>query len=114
MRRIFVLLFLYSGTVFIYNVTVNISDDAHQEWLSWMKSTHMPDVMKTGCFVDSQMLKLLYVEDEGHTYSIQYRFLDMNDIERYQKNFAQDLQAEYKEKFGNKYTAFRTLLQVME
>jgi hypothetical protein len=104
----------YIKKVFIYNVTVNISDDAHQEWLSWMKAIHMPDVMRTGCFVDSQMLKLLYVEDEGHTYSIQYRFLDMNDIERYQKNFAPALQAEYKEKFGNKYTAFRTLLQVMD
>jgi hypothetical protein len=100
--------------VFIYNVTVNVPDEIHEEWRTWMKTVHMPDVMRTGCFVDSQMLKLLYVEDEGHTYSVQYRFLEMNDIENYQKNFAASLQAEYKIKFGDKSIAFRTLLQVID
>lgn len=99
--------------MFIYNVTINIEEAAHQEWLAWMKDVHMPDVMRTGCFVDSQMLKLLYVEDEGHTYSVQYRFLEMTDIENYQAKFAPALQAEYKKKFDGKYTAFRTLLQVV-
>lgn len=100
--------------MYIYNVTVNISDDAHQEWLSWMKTTHINDVMKTGCFVDSRMLKVLYVEDEGHTYSIQYHFLEMSDIERYQKKFAPALQAQHKDKFEGKYAAFRTILQVID
>lgn len=100
--------------VFIYNVTVNVADEIHADWMDWMKSIHMPGVMKTGCFVDSQMLKVLYVEDEGHTYSIQYRFLEMSDIEDYQKNFASALQAEYKSRYGDRYTAFRTLLQVVE
>jgi hypothetical protein len=100
--------------MFIYNVTVNISDDAHGAWLKWMKETHVPDVMKTGCFIDSQMLKVLYVEDEGHTYSVQYKFLEMADIEKYQKEFAPALQAEYKAKFEGKYAAFRTLLQMVD
>ena len=37
--------------MYIYNVTVNVSDDVHIEWLKWMKETHIPDVMKTGCFI---------------------------------------------------------------
>jgi hypothetical protein len=100
--------------VFIYNVTVNVSEEIHEEWKSWMRLVHMPDVMRTGCFVDSQLLKLLYVEDEGHTYSVQYRFLETQDIENYQKNFASALQAEHKAKFGDRAIAFRTLLQVVE
>ena len=75
--------------MFIYNVTVNIADDVHQEWLKWMKGTHIPDVMKTGCFIDNQMVKVLYVEDEGHTFSTQYKFLEMVDIEKYQKEFGE-------------------------
>ena len=100
--------------MYIYNVTVNVADDAHQEWLKWMKENHIPDVMKTGCFIDNQMVKVLYVEDEGHTYSIQYKFLEMVDIEKYQKEFAPKLQADTKAKFENKYTAFRTLLQIID
>lgn len=99
--------------MYIYNVTVNIADEVHQEWLKWMKDVHIPDVMKTGCFIDNQLCKLLYVEDEGHTYSIQYKFLEMADIERYQKEFAPRLQAEHSHKFKDKYAAFRTLLQIM-
>ena len=76
--------------MFIYNVTVNIAADAHDEWLRWMKEVHIPDVMNTGCFVESQILKVLYVEDEGQTYSIQYKFLEMADVEKYQKEFAQN------------------------
>ena len=100
--------------MYIYNVTVNVSDDVHTEWLKWMKETHIPDVMKTGCFIDSQLVKVLYVEDEGHTYSVQYKFLEMLDIEKYQKEYAPSLQAESKIKFENKYTAFRTLLQIID
>ncbi len=100
--------------MFIYNVTVNIADDAHNQWLRWMREIHIPEVMKTGCFIDSQMLKVLYVEDEGHTYSIQYKFLEMADIERYQKEFAPALQADHKALFADKFVAFRTLLQMVD
>lgn len=99
--------------MFIYNVTINISNQAHTEWVRWMKDIHMPDVMKTGCFIDCQLVKVLYVEDEGHTYSAQYKFLEMSDIERYQKEFAPKLQAEHTEKFKDQYSAFRTLLQII-
>ena len=97
--------------MYIYNVTVNISDDAHEEWLDWMKKEHIPDVLRTGCFASYRILKLLFVNDEGHTYSIQYYFSGMGDIENYSQNFAPALQAEHKKKFGEKYTAFRTLLE---
>ncbi len=99
--------------MFIYNVTVNIASDVNTQWVAWMKEIHMPDVMKTGCFIDCQLLKVLYVNDEGDTYSAQYKFLEMADIERYQKEFAPALQQEHTLKFKDKYSAFRTLLQVI-
>lgn len=100
--------------MFIYNVTVNINDDIQAEWVRWMKEVHIPDVLKTGCFIDSQMVKVLYVNDEGHTYSIQYKFLEMGDLEKYQKEFAPALQAEHTEKFKDKFAAFRTILQMID
>ena len=99
--------------MFIYNVTVNIADDVHKEWLNWMKEVHIPDVLNTGCFIDSQILKVLYVEDEGHTYSIQYKFLEMADMEKYQNEYAADLQAQHKALFSDRYAAFRTILQIV-
>lgn len=100
--------------MFVYSVTVNVSEDIHAGWLNWMKEKHIPDVMKTGCFVDNSVLKLLYVEDEGHTYSVQYRFLEMADLERYQKEFAPALQAEHKARYEGRFAAFRTILEVVD
>lgn len=99
--------------MYIYNVTVNIAADVHDEWLNWMKEQHISDVMNTGCFVDSQILEVLYVEDEGKTYSIQYKFLEMGDMEKYQKEFAPKLQAEHSKKFKDKYATFRTILKIV-
>ena len=100
--------------MFIYNVTVNVAEEVHQEWLDWMKGKHMADVMETGCFTESRLLKVLYVQDEGHTYSVQYSFAAMTDMERYNKEFAPALQAEMKARFGDRCLAFRTLLQVVD
>jgi DUF971 family protein len=100
--------------MYIYNVTVNIDPEIHKEWLSWMREKHIPDVMKTGCFTESRMVKVLNVDDEGHTYSIQYTFSEMKDIEKYQAEFAKKLQAEHTDKFKDKYAAFRTLLEIID
>ena len=48
----------------IYNVTVNVDLDVHDQWLQWMKATHLPDVMATGLFLDQRMCRVL-AEDEG-------------------------------------------------
>jgi hypothetical protein len=100
--------------MFIYNVTVNIDADVHDEWIKWMKSQHVPDVMNTGCFIESKIVKVLHVNDNGETYSFQYTFKDMKDIEKYQRDFAPGLQADVKKHFNDKYTAFRTLLEIIE
>lgn len=100
--------------MFIYNVTVNVSNDVHAAWLSWMREEHVIEVMKTNCFVDSSILKVLFVEDEGHTYSIQYKFLELADFEKYKTNFAPALQAKHKAKFDGNFVAFRTILEVIE
>jgi hypothetical protein len=51
--------------MFIYNVTVSVDASVHEDWVRWMKDVHMPDVMKSGCFVDCQLLKVWGHEDLG-------------------------------------------------
>lgn len=97
----------------IYNVTVNIENDVHDEWLNWMKNQHIPDVMKTNCFIDNKICKVLVEEEQGTTYSIQYTTQDMATLEKYQREYAPRLQKEHSERFANKFVAFRTLLEVV-
>lgn len=98
----------------IYNVTVNVDDSIHDEWLAWMKQVHIPDVMKTGIFHDYRLCKVLSDEDTGRTYSFQYSCESMEKYERYISDFAPALRQTVSEKFGDKFIAFRTLLEVIE
>jgi hypothetical protein len=99
--------------MYIYNVTISIDKTSHDEWFNWMQEFHIPEVMKTGCFVDQRMLKVLNVDDEGVTYSVQYTFLNMSDMEEYKMKHAQNLQKQTMDKFKDKFVAFRTLLEIV-
>ncbi len=97
----------------IYNVTVNIEIDVHEEWLQWMKETHIPDVMATGFFIENKICKVLVDEEQGITYSIQYTAASMDDLKEYQRLHSPRLQKEHANKFANKFVAFRTLLEIV-
>ncbi len=98
----------------IYNVTVSIEEDVHDDWLNWMKTVHIPDVMATGKFVDYQICKVLSQEDKGLTYAIQYRCKDMKTLHMYQVQDAPNLQKDHGERYSGKYVAFRSLLEVVD
>lgn len=98
--------------MFIYNVTVTLEDSIHNEWVKWMKETHIPDVMRTGLFTENKLCKVLSEELET-TYAIQYTFRTMDNMNRYQKEHAPRLQKEHTEKFKDKFAAFRTILEII-
>jgi hypothetical protein len=98
----------------IYNVTVNIDNSVAAEWLDWMKSTHIPEVMATGYFLNNQIARLLHEEDNGGiTYAVQYTCRNLEDLEEYQREHAPELQAKVSERYGDKFLAFRSLLEIV-
>ncbi|PKV67382.1 DUF4286 family protein [Pontibacter ramchanderi] len=98
----------------IYNVTINIDNSVAEEWLDWMKSTHIPEVMATGYFLSNQIARLLHEEDNGGTtYAVQYTCRNLEDLEEYQRDHAPALQAKVLERYPEKFVAFRSLLQIV-
>ncbi len=98
----------------IYNVTVNIDNSVREEWLHWMKTIHIPDVVATGCFIQGNIFKVLVEEEQGTSYSIQYQANSMDDIVRYRDQFMPRLQQEHTERYKEKFVAFRTLLEKID
>lgn len=97
----------------IYNVTVNVENNIKEEWLHWMKTIHIPDVMKTGHFIENKICKVLVNEEQGTTFSVQYTAKNMDELKVYQKDHAPRLQKEHSDKYGARCVAFRTLLEVL-
>lgn len=97
----------------IYNVTVNVEEDIHTEWLDWMKTVHIPEVMATGLFIESKMLALISRQEgeTGFTYAIQYKTDSLEKYFNYRDEFGPSLQKKTLDKYGNKVLAFRTLME---
>lgn len=101
--------------MFIYSVTVSINKEVEKEWLEWMIHKHIPDVLQTGCFTEYNMFQVYSALSEDLcTYNIQYHFNSVEDLEKYQKEFAAALQKEHKDKFENKFVATRTVLRKIQ
>lgn len=98
----------------LYNVTVKIEHDLHEDWLHWMRDTHIPDVMATGLFESHRLCKVLGDDDaHGVTYAVQYACSDLETFTQYQQLHAPRLQAEHAARYQDRYVAFRTLLEVV-
>lgn len=100
----------------VYNVTVNIDANIEQEWLHWMKTVHVPEVLATGLFLENKILRIHDQEKmEGtSTYAFQYVLKSMVDYETYRDVHAPALQKSHIDKFNGRFAAFRTLMDVVE
>ena len=99
----------------VYNVTVNVEEAIHEDWLEWMRRVHIPDVMSKGIFIENRMFKVLADEGTGsHTYAIQYTCESMELYETYRDLYAPALQDDVKQRYQDKFFAFRTLLEVVQ
>ena|SRR6185503_7015192 len=96
----------------IYNVTSGVDKDIEQEWIRWMKDTHIPDVMGTKLFTTHRFYKVLSSEDESTvSYAVQYVAQSLSHVDQYLEKHAPALRDEVKNKFGDKVVSFRTLLE---
>tara|TARA_R110002073_G_scaffold123234_1_gene266733 strand:+ start:31169 stop:31498 length:330 start_codon:yes stop_codon:yes gene_type:complete len=100
--------------MYIYNVTINIDESVHDEWLSWIQD-HIQEVLETGKFASAKLTQVLVEEDMGGvTYSIQYTANTREDLDEYYKVDAPKLRGEGIQKFASKMVSFRTELKVVK
>ena len=98
----------------IYNVTINVDQSIHDEWLIWINE-HIPKVLATGKFSEAKLTKVLVNEElGGTTYSVQYRAKSREDLDNYYKLDADKLRNEGLAKFADKMLAFRTELEIVD
>lgn len=98
----------------LYNVTVSIDPEIELDWLGWMKTKHIPDVMATKCFIESRISRVHGEEQGGLTYAISYVSPSKEKYDEYQSDFAAELQKEHTERYSGRFAAFRTLLTIVE
>ena len=98
----------------IYNVTTNIHESVHDQWMIWMQHKHIPEILATGKFSSARMVRVLIEEEMGGvTYSVQYITDSKETLEKYYQEDAPAFREEGVKLFGDKMLAFRTELELI-
>jgi hypothetical protein len=98
----------------LYNVTVSIDASTEADWLEWMKTKHIPDVIATGCFIEGRLSRVHAEEQGGLTYAVSYVAPSQEKYEEYQEKHALTLQREHTQRYSGRFAAFRTMMTIVE
>lgn len=98
----------------LYNVTSNIEESIHEQWLQWMQEKHIPEILATGKFSSARLVRVLVEEEMGGlTYAVQYTTDSKATLQKYYEEDAPKFRAEGISLFGDKMLAFRTELELI-
>lgn len=95
----------------VYSVTIAVQPGIEMEWLEWMQRVHVPDVLRTGCFVDCRIYRLAEADATEPTYVLQYQCRSLEEYRRYRDNFAPALQKDHSDKFAGRFRGSRQVLE---
>lgn len=98
----------------LYNITYNIEKDIETDWIDWIKTVYIPKIMNTGYFSSVRFFRLLNIDDEGSTYSVQLMANTLELIQEFLDTSAHTLAEEHNFRYKNKHVAFQTVLQEID
>ncbi len=99
----------------IYSITTIVKKEVENEWLQWMKDTHIRAILHTGYFNNYKMFKVrIPTNMEGETtYIMQYECESIDEYLTYAEKESPRLQAVYAAKFVGKVTTARTVMEAI-
>ncbi|MFD1602041.1 DUF4286 family protein [Flavobacterium johnsoniae] len=98
----------------IYNVTTNIHESVHDQWLKWMQEKHIPEILATQKFSSARIVKVLVEEEMGGiTYSTQYVTDSKETLDKFYIEDEPEFHREALGLFADKMLSFRTELEVI-
>jgi hypothetical protein len=98
----------------VYNITVKIDPAIEAAWIKWQQQEHIPDIMASGQFTQWKMFRLLEQdESEGMTFILQYFAPSLENYNKYIEEYAAVLRKKAFDRWGDRFIAFRTVMEVV-
>jgi len=99
----------------IYNITMNIDESIHEQWMDWMRNVFIKQMLETAHFSAARLVKVLVQEEMGGlTYSAQFETDSRNTLENFYQKDHDRLLGEGHKLFASKMLVFATELAVLE
>lgn len=93
-----------------YEVIVTVNDaERSAEYEAWLRSKHIPDIMKTGCFTAAELSR-----ESPTRFRTRYLARDRSMLERYFVEYAPELRAETRAQFSELGTPHRDVWEIVD
>ena len=100
----------------VYSVTITLAQEDGHDWERYMMDKHLDDVVNTGCFAFANLRKVLD-ENEGEnevSYVGEYFAPNRASLERYYRDFAEEMRNDANSRFEGKIKASRKVYELIE
>ncbi len=69
--------------MYIYNLTINVEENIHDEWRQWMEQQYIPEMLATKKFNKASLNRLLAKQQQGITYAVQFESPNRATLKQY-------------------------------
>ena len=98
----------------VYNISIQIDPSIEKEWLQWQKNEHIPEVMASAQFTDYKFYRLLEQDEtESIFYVMQFFAASEAHYNTFIQEYAGNLRQKTFDRWGDKFIAFRTVMEVV-
>lgn len=98
----------------VYNVTTQMDEAVHIDYLQWVRNVLAPAMMETGCFLNFKILRLLEPDSSpAVTLAIQYELDGIGSFDDFQVNFMAEMQQLAAQQWGDQVNSFSSLLEML-
>ncbi len=99
----------------IYNITVKVENTILEKWMKWQMEEHIPEIMSSNLFIKHKVFRLLEQDDnDGSTFVFQYYASAKTNYDKYIQEYAPVLREKALKKWGDRFVAFRSLLETVK
>lgn len=98
----------------IYNTTYFVAERQYSLWAKWIHEEHIPFMLKCG-FEKPQVAKVLSPnsEQEGTSVTVQFHIGDMQQLNLWNEQHAENILSDMVKRFGADVLAFSTILELL-
>ncbi len=100
----------------IYNITFNTDKSYLTHWSKYIQANFIPQILKTGFFVQHKKLKLLNEVSglSGETYAIQFYAKELIELENFRLSYENAVLTELRNTFQDHVMFFITILEEID
>jgi hypothetical protein len=91
-----------------YIVNVRIDESIELDWVEWMQTQHIPDVMATELFESAELLR---DADDKLLFKVKYACSSRERLDNYLANHTERLRKDHNDRYEGKFAASREILE---